>query len=414
MRKTRHDTAGRPVILEAGHRAYQGVAVGAEGERTVDHFTDTGIRQRRKAAKTFLERVGQPVERGRQKLGGAIIPRCPLDRPWRGLFLVDAEKYATLFLAQIDLAIEIEHQRHLGLGILELGKILGEQIMMLHGHDGQIDARHETDLARPQAARIDHMLRDDRAAIRDHEPAVRGVLELDDPGVPIDLGAVEARRLRKRMGGAARIQVSLQRVEYGSHHRRGVDQRTELGNFPRTHEPGVETEYAVTRPVGAQQFPALLGRSHVQTAREVQPDVLAGKRLEFPVEPHRVGLQFRDVGIAVERVKAARRMPARARGQLLALAEHDIGPAELGQVKEHTATDDAAPDDERLNVRFHGAMMTAKRAERSAWHGGDRMQIGGGQVYRWNNAVQGPAGATPAPAFRLKSKHTRLERAPRP
>jgi hypothetical protein len=46
----------------------------------------------------------------------------------------------------------------------------------------------------------------------------------------------------------------------------------------------------------------------------------------------------------------AGRMPGRAAGQLLAFEQHDVGPAELGQVIGHRAAGDAAADDDHAGI----------------------------------------------------------------
>ena len=83
--------------------------------------------------------------------------------------------------------------------------------------------------------------------------------------------------------------------------------------------------------------------------------------LEFAIEADGVALQGRDVGIGVQRVEAARRMPRRARCQVRALDEHDIGPAELRQVVEDTASDNAAADDGHTHVGAHRAAIPERR-----------------------------------------------------
>src|SRR6202030_2678770 len=80
---------------------------------------------------------------------------------------------------------------------------------------------------------------------------------------------------------------------------------------------------------------------------------LAGDLLDLLVEIDGVLLQLRDVGVAVDRVHAAGGMPGRARGQLVALDEHDVAPAGFRQVVEDAGADDAAADDGDLNMRFH-------------------------------------------------------------
>ena len=97
-----------------------------------------------------------------------------------------------------------------------------------------------------------------------------------------------------------------------------------------------------------------LGRvGELQPAGQVQAAGLAGDRLDLLVEADGIGLQLGDVGVAVQRVEAARRMPGRARGQLAPLDQHHVAPAGLGEMIEHRAADDAAADHRDLDMGFH-------------------------------------------------------------
>ena len=81
---------------------------------------------------------------------------------------------------------------------------------------------------------------------------------------------------------------------------------------------------------------------------QVDAAVLARLGLDLLVQVDRVLLQPGDVGVAVERVHAARGVPRRAGGELLALEQHDVGPARLGEVVEHDAPDHPATDHDDL------------------------------------------------------------------
>src|SRR5262249_11956834 len=63
-----------------------------------------------------------------------------------------------------------------------------------------------------------------------------------------------------------------------------------------------------------------------------------------------------DIGIAVEGVEAAGRMPGGARGQAVALQQDHVLPPSLGQVVEHGAADDTAADDDNSGFRLHGSI----------------------------------------------------------
>ena len=105
---------------------------------------------------------------------------------------------------------------------------------------------------------------------------------------------------------------------------------------------------------------ALVGGQH-QAAVRVQAAGLAGQRLELAIEVDRVFLQARDVGVAVERVHAAGRVPGRAGGQLALLEQHDVGPADLGQMVEDADPDDAAADHHRPSFGPHALPRSAPR-----------------------------------------------------
>ena len=86
----------------------------------------------------------------------------------------------------------------------------------------------------------------------------------------------------------------------------------------------------------------------------MQPAGLAGELFKLAIEPDRVTLQRGHVGVGVQGVEAARRVPGRTGGQLGALDEHDIAPAEPGEVVKHAAPDHPAPDHRDLHIGFHG------------------------------------------------------------
>ncbi len=88
----------------------------------------------------------------------------------------------------------------------------------------------------------------------------------------------------------------------------------------------------------------------------------AGDRLEFLVEPDRVALQRRHVGVAVQRVKAARGVPGRPGGQVRPFDQHHIRPAKLGQVIQHRTADDAAADHEHSGMGFHAGLLDRRAA----------------------------------------------------
>ena len=130
-------------------------------------------------------------------------------------------------------------------------------------------------------------------------------------------------------------------------------QRHQLAGFLGGYLFEVDAEIAALGDDAAQPVHARLGRRQQHAAGQVHAGRLAGQFLDLLVEADRVFLQLGDVGVAVDRVHAAGGMPGRARRQLVALDEHDVGPAVPGQMEQHRAADDAASDDHDLRMRFH-------------------------------------------------------------
>src|SRR4051794_27313381 len=75
--------------------------------------------------------------------------------------------------------------------------------------------------------------------------------------------------------------------------------------------------------------------------------------LELVIEPDRIPLQLRDIGVAVQSVESPGGMPGRSRSELVALDQNDVGPTGLRQVIQHAATNNAAPDDGYTGMCFH-------------------------------------------------------------
>ena len=105
--------------------------------------------------------------------------------------------------------------------------------------------------------------------------------------------------------------------------------------------------------LGLEEVHAIRGGGDGEAADVVQAAGLAGDGFQLLVELDRVALERRHVGVGVQRVEAARRVPRGSGGELRALDQHDVLPAELGQMVEHAAADDAAADDGYLHMGFH-------------------------------------------------------------
>ena len=95
-------------------------------------------------------------------------------RPWDTGLLIGAHKHPATFLAQIQLAIEIDRMDHFAarfcVDLGHFGHVFGDEIHMLHRQDGQFKAHHAPHFARPKPACIHHMLAGDIALVGLHDP----------------------------------------------------------------------------------------------------------------------------------------------------------------------------------------------------------------------------------------------------
>ena len=358
LAKTRHHSAGRPVVRYAGHGTHKRVTVRRERERPVHDFADSCGVKGRKAGEPLLERPRQAIEVRRQQIGLPVVPRGTAHGPWRSGRLVHTEQDTAPLLAHVHLAIEVHDDRQLLGGVRELREVLGDQVVVLHRHQRQLDADHATDLASPESTGVDDVFGLDRALVGRYIPAATpGRREREHASVAVDFRAVQPCCLCECVRCARWVEVALHRVIDRAEHIASIHNRTKFADLGWAHEPRVEAERLVPRDIRPQQIPPLLRGSDVQPTRIMQADVLPGDPLQLRIECDRIGLQARHGSVAVEGVKGAGSVPTRAGGQFLAFTERDIPPPELGQVVEDAAADDSASDDKYPDVALHGILL---------------------------------------------------------
>ncbi len=355
LRQPGHHAAGHPVAAQAADGPDERVAVGRERERAVDDALDADRAHRRVVLERHRQLGRDPVEVRLEQLRPEV-PRRHARRPRDARLLVRPEQHRAAFLADVDLAGEVQGHRHLAAGLRLVGgdlrHVLGEQVHVLHGQHRQLDADHPAHLSRPQAAGVDDMLGVDRlAALEAHVPGPVGPLrQPHDRLVLVDLGAGQLGALDVGPRDAGRVDVPLDRVVQRADEVLRVEQREDVLRFLGRDQLEVHAEVAAARLGHAQPVHADLGVGQHQPAGQVDRAVLARDPLDLLVELDRVLLEPGHVRVAVERVHAAGRMPRRAGGQLPPLEEHHVGPACLGEVVEHAGAHDPTADDDDLDL----------------------------------------------------------------
>ena len=166
----------------------------------------------------------------------AEIPGRGDRRPGAAGLLIGAHQHAVAFLAQIDLAVEIDAVHQLLAARLveldDLRHVLGDEVHVLHGEHRQFEPGHAPDFARPETGRIDDMLGDDLALVGDHPPgAVFQLHQILHLGMQVDVGAVLLGGLGIGMGRAIGIEMAFDRIEHRADELVRVEQRHQFVRF---------------------------------------------------------------------------------------------------------------------------------------------------------------------------------------
>ncbi len=348
-----HHGAGDPEIPQAAYRTYERVAVGSEGERAVHGLADADPSERRKMPEADLEVRCEPLEVLGQQLHGEVLGRLQR-RPHVPSGLIGADQDPAALLAHIDLARVVGGVDELPVAALELRNVLGDEVVMLHGEHRQLDADHVSDLARPEARTVDDMLGVDRALVGHDVPAtVMTRREREHAREPLGGGSELARRLHIGVRRAGRIAVAAVRAPQRADEMTRINEGIERPRLLERDHPRLHPEVAGARADELQAVELAGRRREHQAAVRVQPAGLARDGLDLAIQIDGVLLQPRDVGLAVEGVHAAGRVPGRAGGELALLEQQQVGPADLRQVVEHARAHYPTTDDHGSRRTLH-------------------------------------------------------------
>ena len=367
LAEARHHAASDPEVAQAAHRADQRVAIRREGKGAVHDLFDARLAELREVLETHLEAGRDAVKVIRQQVL-AEVPGGFLGRPRHAGFLVGADQHAAALLAQVDLSFEIDAVELLFLA-REEGHVVGDEVLVFHGKDRQLDADHAADFARPQAAGIHHVFGVYGALFGDHIPCAVGALaQFRDAALSHDLGAADLSGLGIGVGDAVRVHMAFDRVVHGTGEMLLVHQRKKLLGLVDGDEFQFHAEVAAACLRHLQPVEALAGAGEHDAARDVHAAGLPRDLLDLAVEVDGVLLELGDVRVAVDGVHAAGRVPGRACGQLGAFDQHHVFPACFRQVVEHAHSHHTATDHYCLDVIAHDCLLFRKKKGRYTRH----------------------------------------------
>jgi hypothetical protein len=359
---------GEVEVRHAGGGADQRIAVRRVADRAVEVLLQAEFGGGRDAVAHRQVFGLDALEVERQQVGAEGLRHAELG-PDRGGRLIGAENPAAALLADIPSGVGVAEHRVLGVGLApfdQRGVGLGDDVLVLDRDGGEIAADHRGGALGVVAGGCDDHLRDDlerlgadeiAAALRHdaalHDPVPAAALEGVDLGAAHDLDAALAGALGERLGHVGRVDVAVGRVEQRAdqiiraHKRIAFLDLTGLEPFEgHAHAfGGAGVEAVFVHPLARLR--------HAQVADHRESGVEAGLRLQRLVELHAVVVDVADRVAYVEERQEARRVPGGASGQLVALEQHDVAPAGLGQMVGDGAADRASADDDRARLAFH-------------------------------------------------------------
>ena len=147
--------------------------------------------------------------------------------------------------------------------------------------------------------------------------------------------------------------MALDPVVQRAHEVLGVHHREDVPRLVRRDHLEVHPEIATPSDRHPEEVHPVFGVGQHQPTAQVDRTALAGDLLDLLVEVDRVLLEARDIRVAVQGVHAAGRVPRGPGRELPALEQDDVLPAGLGQVVQDTRADDAAADDDGLELVLH-------------------------------------------------------------
>ena len=107
----------------------------------MDHCLHSGGLQYGKTLVGKSNRIADFVEVVRQEFVPEI-PGCTVNRPWPTRLFIKTDTKAPTLLAQVTLTPGVHHVRVLPIALVYLRDIVGNNVLMLHGMQRQIDPSH--------------------------------------------------------------------------------------------------------------------------------------------------------------------------------------------------------------------------------------------------------------------------------
>ena len=292
--------SAEPVVVVPGGRAHEVAAIRSVGDGAADHLLDAGLGEHRESLGRHLQPRGQLVEVGR----GEVEVEVPVDSfepVGDGVAcLVGADEQAVDLTPVVARRAGVADDGHLDLTGLHGVQRFGDQVLVDHRDDRDVDARHGTNLRGVVAGRVDDVVAGDLALVGGDPPAAVGQLgHPGDQGMTGDLSAQLAGPGGHSVGGAGGVGPAV---------RRGPE--AEYDVVDRLHEGGLLADVLVADEMGldadlvehALDVPIPLGLLVVDGQADGSAAVPAGGHSGLGLE---LGVELGAVGVDLGHVEAA-------------------------------------------------------------------------------------------------------------
>ncbi len=299
----------------------------------------------------------QAVEFFLKQLIFAVIGRTVDITDRRANFIRTEDQPARLFThvpGRVGFAQHAHFRQALAAAFLNGRMRLVDDILMLDRNDRNVDADHLAGLAGKGARAGDDVLGDDLALVCRHLPVtVFKLLDGGDCRVAIDGRPAVTRALGQRLRQIGGLNITVIRMLDGAEQAVRLAERPDLLHLLRRQHIDAHADGLGNAGIIHIFVPAILGAGETDVGDLGETDIHAGLFLQFLVELHGIFVDLANRVAHVEQRQKPGRVPGGTGGQLLALDEHAVAPALLGQMIKRRDADDAATDHHRPCMCLH-------------------------------------------------------------
>ncbi len=316
-----------------------------EAFRSAEEFADAGFLQDRQAFHRAFQNRHEMVHVAGQLVETEIVgDGRHVHR--NGVRLERAEQnFSGIFLVVGTAALIAQHRQV----ARQAFNRVGQNIIVLAGMQRHRNAGHQADIPRPQPGAVDHEIGLDIALVGGHAGDLAvGLVNIRHLDVFDDGRTAHARALGHRHRHVDRVGLAVLRQEDAADKIVRVCQRVHRLDVGRGQDIDIQTENLSHRCAALQFLEAFIVCGDGKTAILLETCRLPGFGFQPGEQFGRVLCEFRQILGGAELADQAGGVPGRAAGQLLAFQQHDIRPAEFGQVIGEGTSHRATTDDDNL------------------------------------------------------------------